>query len=259
MKPRHCARVRAPHLLLAAALAALAALAIGCVRPEAPVLREAAEEEPPEVTARGLVRGLLRRGGPYELDGLDRVPPPRGGVPDCPRADLVTYRGLVLRYDAAVTVHPAFAERLIRFERLVREVGVEVYGRAPKTLHHGGAFACRTTKSGRMLSEHAYGNALDIEGFSFEPIAKADLERASARGLELAAAQKRAFRVRVGDTWRADGPEHAKRFFARLLERLEERDDIFRAVIGPPDPGHPEHLHVDVGRWAYKRYASPLS
>src|SRR5688572_17222798 len=109
----------------------------------------------------------------YALDDVDRSPPARGRAPTCPTTELVTYRGTNLPYDAPLTVHPAFAEPLSRFESIAREVGVEVYGRAPRLVHHDGAFACRTTYTWRRWSEHAFGNAVDIEGFSFPAAARA--------------------------------------------------------------------------------------
>jgi hypothetical protein len=191
-----------------------------------------------------------RPGPAYALDSVPRVVPPEGSAPACPKDDLVTYRGSAIRYHAPVTVHAALIERLDRFENVAREVAIEVYGRPPATLHHGGAFACRTTKSGRYLSEHALGNALDVEGFSFAAVSKSQ-----------SAPEPRthgSFRIRVSDAWREDGPAHAKRFFALLLERLREKEDVFRAIIGPPDPSHTGHLHFDVGLWAYSRFEEPI-
>ncbi len=191
----------------------------------------------------------------YELDPRDRSPPARDPKkpPACDTSDLVEYRGLVLRYDAPVRVHPAFVERLIRFERVVREVALEVYGRAPRLLHHGGAFSCRTTATGRRWSEHAFGNALDVEGFSFEPLGRA----ASSRS-DIEPARRPAFRVRVGPAWASEGRSIDKRFFSTLIERLRARRDVFRGIIGPPDPAHTTHLHLDVGPWSYARVMLPF-
>lgn len=175
----------------------------------------------------------------YALDSRDRSAPANGKV-ECTPDELVTYRGRALPYAAPVRVHPSFADRLERFERAASEVGVEIYGRAPSKLHHGGGYACRTMPSGRY-SEHAFGNALDLEGFSFA---------AAGKG-------KPALRIRVADAWREGGDPKAKQFFARLLERLAERDGVFRAIVGPPDPSHRDHLHLDMGPWSYSRYASP--
>lgn len=176
----------------------------------------------------------------YALDARDRSAP--AGRAQCASEDLVAYRGVDIRYAAPAMVHPAFTAHLGRFERIAREVAIEVYGRAPKTLHHAGAYACRTMPSGRY-SEHAFGNAIDLEGFSFA---------AEGKG-------RPAFRVHVADAWREGGSPEAKRFFTRLLERLDERDDVFRAIVGPPDPSHREHLHFDMGPWSYSRYARPIT
>jgi hypothetical protein len=178
--------------------------------------------------------------GAYALDGRDRSRPADGKVA-CTPDELVTYRGSELRYAVPVQVHPSFTARLERFERIARDVGIEVYGRAPKTVHHGGAYACRAMPSGRY-SEHAFGNALDLEGFSFA---------AAGKG-------RPAVRIRVADAWSEKGSPQAKRFFALLLERLDDRDDVFRAIVGPPDPSHRDHLHLDMGPWSYSRYASPM-
>jgi hypothetical protein len=154
------------------------------------------------------------------------------------------------------SVHRAFVERLARFELVVAEVAVEVYGRPPKVLHHAGGYMCRTSWRGR-LSEHAFGNALDLGGFTFGAIAKGDLARLHERGVELAPSERRSFRIGVGETWRAAGDTNAKRFFTLLLERVRARDDVFRGMIGPPDPAHTTHLHLDAGPWAFSRYVPP--
>jgi hypothetical protein len=192
----------------------------------------------------------------YELDELDRSGPERGVKPSCDRDSIIAYRGKAVRYEVPASVHSAFAPRLARFEELVVEVATEVYGRAPKLLHHAGGYSCRTSWRGRM-SEHAFGNALDVGGFTFGAIGKDDLARLRERGVTLDAAQRRAFRIDVGDTWRPNGAPHAKRFFAILLERVRARRDVFRGMIGPPDPAHTTHLHLDAGPWSFSRYAPP--
>jgi hypothetical protein len=161
-----------------------------------------------------------------------------------------------VHYEVPASVHRAFVERLARFEEVVTEVAVEVYGRAPKVLHHAGGYMCRTSWRGR-LSEHAFGNALDVGGFTFGAITKDDLGHLRERGVELGAAERRSVRIGVGDTWRANGGANAKRFFALLLERVRARDDVFRGMIGPPDPAHTTHLHLDAGPWAFSRYEPP--
>jgi hypothetical protein len=214
-----------------------------------PEAETAAEAELPRVREND-------RAPDYVLDDHARVAPIGKGHPVCSHDDFVTYRGVAFRYEVPATIHAAFAARLTRFEEVVRDVAIEVYGRAPKLLHHAGGFSCRITKRGR-LSEHALGNALDVAGFTFAPLTKAETARLRELGTELPAAQRRGFRIDVGPSWAPAGPAHAKRFYAMLLQRVRARDDVFRGMIGPPDPEHRTHLHLDAGPWAFSRYELP--
>jgi hypothetical protein len=223
-----------------------------------PAASSGVEAEAPaeEAPATSMFRRYFARSDSYELDDLDRAGPERGKKPTCAHDAIVAYGGKTVRYDAPASVHRAFVERLAKFEELVAEVAIEVYGRAPKLLHHAGGYMCRTSWRGR-LSEHAFGNALDVAGFTFGAISKDDLAKLRDRGIELGASERRTFRIGVGETWRPTGGANAKHFFAVLLDRVRARDDVFRGMIGPPDPAHTTHLHLDAGPWAFSRYLPP--
>jgi hypothetical protein len=196
---------------------------------------------------------LLSPAEPYALDPLSRRVP--AGQPlDCRAGELVSYGGTHLTYHRRTRVHPAFAERLARFEQLAVEVATEVYGRAPSRLYHYGAYSCRRVRGrAERLSEHAFGNALDVAGFRF-----GRLPRDAEAPQGLPDALRRSFELDVEGDFHArrDSPvaRHHAEFFRRLMEALEERDDIFRGMIGPPARGHHNHLHLDTGRWRYQRY-----
>ena len=189
------------------------------------------------------------RGDEYPLDALDRSLEV-GEKIVCDARPLVAYRGERLRYRGTVWINPAFRTRLERFEDLVREVALEIYGRAPQRLDHLGAYNCRSTRnhSGR-LSEHALGNALDVAGFEFGPAPK----RGAAAPLPKAL--RSAFRVRVSEHWspRGDNPVAAlhARFLHELTARCEERSDLFRVLIGPSQRDHADHFHFDMSPWHY--------
>jgi hypothetical protein len=178
----------------------------------------------------------------YPLDPLPREA--AGGPFRCPEVDRVLYRGESLRYDPPAFVHPSFHERLGRFEEVVRAVAIEVYGRPPRTVKNLGTYACRrmTTDAG-WLSEHAFGNAIDVSGFDFD---------AAPRGAALPPGLPRGFRngfeVRVLSHWSAKGGHGAvhARFLRTLARRLAARDDVFRVLLGPAYPGHKSHFHFDV-------------
>ena len=89
-------------------------------------------------------------------------------------------------------------------------------------IDHGTAYLCRPRNgvSGATLSEHAFGNAIDIAGFGF------------ARGVALAVT------ARAGDGSLEEAFQAAVRKTACLA---------FATVLGPgTDEAHADHLHLDV-------------
>jgi hypothetical protein len=186
---------------------------------------------------------------PYVLDEIPRRLAPGDRV-DCESVPLVTYRGSGVRYARPVRIHPAFEARLSRFETVVRETAISVYGRPPSRIEHAGTFACRSVRGrNERLSEHALGNAIDVSGFRFGPASRA--ERA-AMPAELPARLRWGFGVRIDRDWEGDGAIRSihRRFLATLTERLRD-EPIFRGMIGPRHPRHRNHLHLDAGPYRY--------
>ncbi|MFT3775704.1 MAG: extensin family protein [Minicystis sp.] len=179
---------------------------------------------------------------PYPLDSLAREAPE--GDLRCPEVELENYRGDVVRYKPAVWVYTGFRPRLAAFEKVVRDVGIEVYGRAPERIVELGGYGCRRMREhAGWLSEHALGNAIDIAGFEFGHIAKGatlppGLDKAFVNGFE----------VKVLSHWgkkTGHAAVHA-RFLRTLAARLIARDDVFRVLLGPGYPGHNNHFHFDM-------------
>lgn len=113
-----------------------------------------------------------------------------------------------------------------------------------------GAYVCRRVRGrSERISEHALGNALDVQGFELPAMRRADTApEAMPRRL------RRAFTVTVGAHWDADdeaGRYHAS-FLRALVTRLV-RDDVFRVIYGPAHPGHTGHFHFDMSpfRWIH--------
>jgi hypothetical protein len=219
---------------------------LGCL-PHAPA--SANDAEP---AAAGSWLGKLFGGAdraPYALDSVARYT--ENGRAECDPAALVRYRSRALRY--TVTAHPAFVERLERFEELVAELATQHYGRAPRRLAHRGVFACRTLRTRReRISEHALGNALDFRGLDFGP-----LPRRATAPADMPRHLRAPFRLRVLAHWapkRARDAHHA-RFLHRLADTLADRPDIFRGIVGPPRPRHHDHLHLDAAPWSYAWFA----
>lgn len=179
----------------------------------------------------------------YPLDDLPRKVAPRG-VMKCPKVDLITYKGEAIKISPAAMVYDGFRERLTKFERVVEDVGIEVYGRAPQRIVNLGTYVCRRMAAyPDWLSEHGLGNAIDVEGFDFGPLPKG---AALPNGLHKSL--KNGFQIRLQRHWRAKiGIEsvHA-RFLKTLARRLIGRRDIFRVLLGPGYPGHTSHFHFDM-------------
>ena len=180
----------------------------------------------------------------YPLDEVSRTIPARGRV-QCPEVGMVRYRGEVIRYHKPVLVNEHFRARLERFEQIVRDAAIEVYGRAPRRIRHIGTYNCRRIRRWpTFLSEHALGNAIDIEGFDF----------ARVRGREARDVPRHlrgAFSVRLERHWRGRrgaAADHA-RFLRLVAERLIAETHLFRVILGPAEPGHHNHFHLDMAPW----------
>ena len=133
----------------------------------------------------------------------------------------------------------------MRFEQVACEVGQAVYGRPPTRLQHIGSLVCRRMRGHpELFSEHAFGNALDVTGFSYPPLEESLLPP----GVHPVFGN--AFSVTVGRHWRPQ-PGVAglhSTFLRRLMRALIARADIFRCVLGPAAQGHSRHFHFDCGR-----------
>jgi hypothetical protein len=225
-----------------------------------------ASEGTEETVTRGelLARWNAAHGDAYPLDGVERfieLSPTTAGKKrpriQCDDENLVLYPGTTVRYAGPLRVHPAFRDRLERFEALVTDVSKEVYGRAPRRIRHYGSYSCRTSRArSYRISEHALGNALDVVGFDFGPLTKKDGPFALPKGL------KGPFEVRVARHWNA--PSNGARgtaatetaalhahFLHLLTRRIEERRDVFRILIGPGHGSHKDHFHFDMSPWNY--------
>ena len=177
----------------------------------------------------------------YALDGMSRLLRVSDG-PQCHSVRLVSYDGGRITLNGAALVNANFRERLQRFEEVVSEVALGVYGRVPVRILHRGAFACRSRRGQpTLLSEHALGNAIDVSGFEFGP--------ALAPSEVTAGVPAEAFRISVARHWHGGGDpgsERDARFLHSLIARLIARGDVFRGIITPADPAHFDHFHFDM-------------
>ena len=179
----------------------------------------------------------------YALDAESRA---AGAA--CHPERMTRYRSRTLRTSSSVIVDPAFAARLPELERVLREVAIERYGRAPRRMLTVGGFVCRGIRGREdRISEHALGNALDVSGFELGP-----LPRGAVVPAGMPRALRRPFTVTLAHDWSRDteiGRYHGA-FLRALVSRLVH-DDVFRVIYGPRHPGHSGHFHFDMSpfRW----------
>ena len=190
--------------------------------------------------------GAPRRAEPsYPLDRLRRSSGER--AVSCPKLELRKFQGDQLQFLPAARVVEPFRKRLLELERVVREVSLRVYSRAPSAVLVAASYGCRSVRGRqRRLSEHALGNAIDIAGFRFPP-----LPRSQAAGVPAALAL--GFDVRVDQDWRGRGNalrRRHSRFLHELTAALLERE-TFRTLLGPAHRDHGDHFHFDMAPQHY--------
>lgn len=107
-------------------------------------------------------------------------------------------------------------------EDSVQPAAQRTFGESVVSVDVAASYSCRprNNKNGAKMSEHGYGNAIDIAAFTLE----------SGR------------KVSVLEGWRGDRDERA---FLRTVHDAACAD--FRTVLGPnSDSAHRDHLHLDL-------------
>jgi hypothetical protein len=112
----------------------------------------------------------------------------------------------------------ATAEATARFARdIISPAAQNVFDQPLKSISHASAYVCRPRAGTQKLSEHAFGNALDISSFM--------LSDGTTVAVEL-------------------NPPEKNGQFVNTVRRAA--CGPFKTVLGPGDPDHSEHLHFDL-------------
>ncbi len=153
-------------------------------------------------------------------------------IPTCGSRDAVTLvkapGGLSFRPPATVTCQLALA--LIEVERLVQSLAQEELGKSVRSLHQGGTYSCRKMARFNLVSEHSYGNAIDIFAFTLEDGSKVSVLND------------------YGKTSEAPGTPKAK--FLRKLASAAYDEGVVSVSLTPFwDALHRDHFHFDMARY----------
>jgi hypothetical protein len=157
---------------------------------------------------------------------------PRDAGLTCAVADgVLVLRGPTgVRYPRPLRLAGAFALRVARFESIVQEEAMRVFGRRIVQIDHYGTYVCRTIAGSNATSEHALGDAIDVAGFVLQNGRHIRVERDFVRGGQPA-------RKPAGD------------FLARVVRRARE-ERVFGTILTPDyDIHHANHLHLDGRDW----------
>ncbi|MDQ2632597.1 MAG: extensin family protein [Pseudomonadota bacterium] len=132
---------------------------------------------------------------------------------------VVNSLGKAIGLEPKAELNCATAEAAARFAKDVMAPAAEdVFGKALKSISHASAYVCRPRNGTRKLSEHAFGNALDITSFT--------LSDGTAIAVE------------------PTPPERNGLFVARVRSAA---CGPFKTVLGPgSNADHAEHLHFDL-------------
>ena len=133
-----------------------------------------------------------------------------------------------IRYSGYVVVNCRMALALAEFERVAQSVAARVFGARSRVTHIRdlGSYNCRLIRGHGRMSEHAYGNALDVASF-----------RVKGFGV-----------VSVRRHWSSPEKRHrrARRFLHQLVAELRRRR-VFSTVLDPSfNTSHGNHLHLDL-------------
>ncbi len=157
----------------------------------------------------------------------------RGGRYTCGSAQAVVYQKgpTGLRFTPAPIVTCTLALALARFERLLQEEAQRHVGSEVKSVRQMGTYVCRRmAQYPDWVSEHSYGNAIDLESFTL----------ANGRSVSV---------LRHYEPER-DEPERPEGRFLRAVARRAWDERVFSVVLTPRfDRLHRNHFHFDMARY----------
>ncbi len=165
---------------------------------------------------------------PAELPLRQRVQ----GIPTCGANDAVLFQrapsGLVIKPPALVTCRLALA--LADLDALAQEVAQKELGAAIKSLHQGGTYNCRKMARFDLVSEHSYGNAIDVRSFTLTDGRLVSVDKHFGK-LD-------------------QGPQTERARFLRTLGEQAFDRGVVSVSLGPYwDKLHKDHFHFDMARY----------
>jgi hypothetical protein len=165
---------------------------------------------------------------PAELPLRQKV----NGIPTCGANDAVLFQrgpsGMVIKPPALVTCRLALA--LVDLDALAQELAKKELGAAIKALHQGGTYNCRKMARFDLVSEHSYGNAIDVRSFTLVDGRLVNVDKHFGK--------------------LAEPPQNERARFLRSLGEQAFDRGVVSVSLGPYwDALHEDHFHFDMARY----------
>ncbi|MDB4997065.1 MAG: Extensin-like protein [Myxococcaceae bacterium] len=158
---------------------------------------------------------------------------PRKSKLTCGAPQVVLYQKspAKIAYEPGVVITCTMALALARFETILQEEAKRSLGKRVVKIHHLGTYNCREMAAyPGWVSEHSYGNAIDLADFVLED------------GRTVSVLQRFAPKLEIAKT-----PESV---FLRTSAQRAYREEVFSDVLTPFfDAVHANHFHLDMARY----------
>ena len=156
------------------------------------------------------------------------------GIPTCGCHDAVTLthapQGMRLAPPGVLSCQMALG--LVRLEAVIQELAQEHLSQKVRTLHQGGTYSCRKMVRFDLVSEHSYGNAIDVFAFTLENGEKVSV---------------------LSDFGALDGAparlSPRARFLRELASAVYDREIMSVSLSPYWDTLHRDHFHFDMARY----------
>jgi hypothetical protein len=156
----------------------------------------------------------------------------RGKLPTCGTEQAIVYkRGPEgIRYNSAPIVSCGMALGMARLETVLNEEAQRYLGQKVARIEQGGTYNCRKMSRFALVSEHSYGNAIDIRSVTLK----------SGRKLTI-----------LHSFGKVDAPpKRPEALFLRAVANRLYDEGAFSVVITPFfDALHRDHIHLDQARY----------
>lgn len=190
-----------------------------CGSTPTPRAHHGSRDVPPTVDGAACIVDML-----YRNAAFNRLPD-TGKAHGCGIPTAISLRALEVPLNRPVRTDCALARQVMQWTTSVVEPTAQrIFGQPLREIQTYGSYACRGRTSNRSrLSEHAYGKALDVAGFTL----------ADGR------------HISVLHGWSAGGDEE------KFLHSITQGACPYFSVVLSPnsDSDHANHLHLDIGPW----------